>query len=276
MDDKVSVFRKYRNILVAVILFVTADALVIGINFYNTYRSDESGVSINLSGRQRMLSQRTTKVLLTLNEALNNDDESIMKANVKELSLAVGLFDTTLEGFRDGKIVTGGDMKPVFLVKVNTEKSVDFVKNTYSIWDFYKSLLKGLYVPLPEGYVPVAGGKKVGEVTDDEIMESVRFIKSNPERLYAAALYAQRNNLKILGFMNDLTTDLEFVNNERAAKLRIVLVAGIIFAVMNFGYTVVVSIRDLMRTDAELAKARSETVEILSTVREGLFLLDKE
>ncbi|MDR0565103.1 MAG: type IV pili methyl-accepting chemotaxis transducer N-terminal domain-containing protein [Azoarcus sp.] len=276
MDDKVSIFRKYRNILVAVILFVTADALVIGINFYNTYRSDESGVSINLSGRQRMLSQRTTKVLLTLNEALNNDDESIIKANVKELSLAVGLFDTTLEGFRDGKIVTGGDMKPVFLVKVNTEKSVDFVKNTYGIWDFYKRLLKGLYVPLPEGYIPVAGGKKVGEVTDDEIMESVRFIKSNPERLYAAALYAQRNNLKILGFMNDLTTDLEFVNNERAAKLRIVLVAGIIFAVMNFGYTVVVSIRDLMKTDAELAKARGETVEILSTVREGLFLLDKE
>ncbi|MDR1849444.1 MAG: Hpt domain-containing protein, partial [Zoogloeaceae bacterium] len=58
--------------------------------------------------------------------------------------------------------------------------------------------------------------------------------------------------------------------------LRVVLVVGILFALVNLGYTVVVSIRDLVAGDEKLAVARKETAEILETVREGLFLLDKK
>jgi signal transduction histidine kinase len=75
--------------------------------------------------------------------------------------------------------------------------------------------------------------------------------------------------------MNDLTSDLEHVANSHARTLRIILAIGIVVALFNFSYTVVISIRDLMRSDAELNKARQETAKILSTVHEGLFLLDK-
>jgi signal transduction histidine kinase len=76
--------------------------------------------------------------------------------------------------------------------------------------------------------------------------------------------------------MNDLTSDLENVANERAHILRIVLIVGIFVALVNFGYTVIISIRDLMAGDAEVARAHDETGEILSTVQEGLFLLDPD
>jgi len=263
MNDKRSIFSRYRKIIFAVILFMVADAIVIGINFYNTYKADESAVSINLSGRQRMLSQRMTKVLLMTERSHEEGKDNIIKANLKELTLTVGLFNTTLEGFRNGAMVVGGDGKPVFLTRVETEESRLFVEEAYAIWDPYLELLQPLL-------------SKGREFTDEELEERVEFIKNNPDTLTAATAFAQMNNLKLLKLMNDLTTDLEHVANRRASVLRIVLVVGILFALVNFAYTVVISIRDLIRGDQLLAQARQETAEILSTVREGLFLLDKD
>ena len=65
--------------------------------------------------------------------------------------------------------------------------------------------------------------------------------------------------------MNALTTDLENLANKRASTLRIVLVIGIIVAFFNFVYTVVISIRDLMKGDRKLAESRNENAEILAT-----------
>jgi signal transduction histidine kinase len=247
--EKQGIFSKYRKIIFAVILFITADTLVIAINFYNTYKADESAVSINLSGRQRMLSQRMTKVLLLTQRSLEANDEQGIARNLAELDLTVKLFNTTLKGFRDGDTVTGGDGKPVFLTQVETDASRQFVTDAYAIWTPYLQLL-----------TPLLGNNRNFRVAE----------------LEAAVDYAQKNNLEILRLMNDLTTDLEIVANKRASMLRIVLVIGIIVAFINFSYTVIVSIRDLVSGDNKLAEARKETAEILSTVHEGLFLIDKD
>jgi HPt (histidine-containing phosphotransfer) domain-containing protein/two-component sensor histidine kinase len=167
----------------------------------------------------------------------------------EELRQTVELFDTTLKGFRDGGMVTGGDGDPTFLVQVETDKSRRIVADAYKIWEPYLSHLQ-----------PMLGG--AGDFAAAQIE--------------AAATYARDNNLEILRLMNDLTTDLETVAKNRADTLRIVLAAGILMALINFGYTVFISIRGLMRSDAELARARSETSEILATVQEGLFLLTKD
>ena len=227
---------------------MVADSVVIGINFYNTYKADESAVSINLSGRQRMLSQRMTKVLLLTQRSLEANDEASVVRNLEELDLTVRLFDTTLKGFREGDTVTGGDGNPTFLVQVDTDESRQIVKDAYAIWTPYLELLR-----------PLLGNNR----------------NFSPHALEAAVGYAQANNLKVLKLMNDLTTDLEVVANRRASTLRIVLVIGIVVAFVNFSYTVVISIRDLMAGDRRLSEARQETREILSTVHEGLFLLNK-
>ncbi|MDR1462993.1 MAG: Hpt domain-containing protein [Azoarcus sp.] len=248
---------------------MVADSLVIGINFYNTYKADESAISINLSGRQRMLSQRMTKALLLIQRSVDVNDEADLVRNpqdlnqpinifnfhtdamssLQELDLTVKLFNTTLAGFRDGGMVTGGDGKPVFLIQVETDVSRKIVVDTYEIWERYFQLLQ-----------PLLGDNRNFSLAD----------------LKEAAAYAQNNNLEILRLMNDLTTDLETVANKRASTLRIVLVIGIIVAFFNFSYTVVISLRDLMSGDKKLAESRSENAEILTTVHEGLFLLSKD
>ncbi|MDR1423436.1 MAG: Hpt domain-containing protein [Azoarcus sp.] len=264
-----SVFARYRKIILAVILFMVVDSLVIGINFYNTYKADESALSINLSGRQGTLSQRITTVLLLMQRSLDANDESSLVGNLqdsdltvnifnlppsvvrnlKELDQTVTLFDTTLKGFSDGGIVTGGDGKPTLLTQVETAVSRQLVADTSEIWTKYFELLKPL----------------LGEERNFSVAE-----------LKEAVSYAQNNNLEIQRLMNDLTTDLETVANKRASTLRIVLVIGIIVAFINFCYTVIITLRDLMSGDKKLAESRNENAEILATVHEGLFLLNKD
>jgi signal transduction histidine kinase len=249
MSDERSIFVKYRQIIFAVVAFMMVDALVIGINYYNTFKADESSVSINLSGRQRMLSQRLTKVLLLLEQSLKAGNGAAVTVNLKELQQTVDLFDTTLKGFRDGGVVTGGDGHPTPLVRVETDASRQIVADAYAIWTPYLDRLR-----------PMLGG--AWDFT--------------PGQLQMAVTYARDNNLQVLRLMNDLTTDLEEVAQKRANTLRIILAAGILMALINFGYTVFISLRGLMRSDAELAQARGETSEILATVQEGLFLLTKD
>lgn len=61
----------------------------------------ESGTIINLSGRQRMLSQKLTKELLLVALDLNKD------TNLQNAAATAGLFDSTLRGLRNGDPALG-------------------------------------------------------------------------------------------------------------------------------------------------------------------------
>ncbi len=64
--QQLGTLNKYRGIILAVTLFLIFNLAVLGLNFYTSSTLDGDAVSINLSGRQRMLSQRTAKVLLSI------------------------------------------------------------------------------------------------------------------------------------------------------------------------------------------------------------------
>jgi hypothetical protein len=58
--------RRYRDIIIAVTLFIVIDLGVLVLNFYTSFQIGEDALGVNLAGRQRMLSQRMTKAVLTL------------------------------------------------------------------------------------------------------------------------------------------------------------------------------------------------------------------
>jgi two-component system chemotaxis sensor kinase CheA len=73
--------------------------------------------------------------------------------------------------------------------------------------------------------------------------------------------------------MNELTTALESVASQRANTLRMVQTAGIVLALLNFAFILFKFLRRLRTSDAEIEAANEENREILTSVREGLFLL---
>lgn len=235
-------FGKYREIIIAVALFLLFDLGVLVLNFYTSFQIAQDAVGINLAGRQRMLSQRTAKALLAVEAARARGVAA--GPDLDELNAAVRLFDTSLKGFQNGATVPGGDGKPVYLEAAQGERAADILAKAQALWTPYQQRL-----------APVLAGS------------------ASEAELQAAVDYARSNNLRMLGLMNELTTALESVASQRANTLRMVQTAGIALALLNFAFILFKFLRRLRTSDAEIEAANEENREILTSVREGLFLL---
>lgn len=244
--QQLGTLNKYRGIILAVTLFLVFNLAVLGLNFYTSSTLDGDAVSINLSGRQRMLSQRTAKVLLSIQ--VDAAQGKFDAKNTEELKKVSALFDTTLNSFKTGGIVVGGNEKPVFLPKVTDIDSIKAVDEALLIWQPYKKLLES--------------------VIQSRVIDEVR--------LDLATDYARENNLKLLKLMNNLTTQLEQNTKTKASNLQLIQTIALVLSLLLFANIVFNALRKLRTADGEIEKAQRETTEILNTVKEGLFLLDHE
>ncbi len=235
-------FGKYREIIIAVGFFLLFDLGVLVLNFYTSYQIAEDAVGVNLSGRQRMLSQRTAKAMLSVEAA--RAQGSAGDAELLELRNAAELFDRSLQGFSNGGTVPGGDGKPIYLPAAQSEQAQAILAKAQALW-----------TPYQESLAPVLAGSM------------------SAAELQLAAGYARANNLKLLGLMNELTTSLEAVAANRANTLRQVQTVGIALALLNFAFILFKFLRRLRHSDAAIEAATEENQEILTSVREGLFLM---
>lgn len=235
---------KYREIVLAVACFLLFDLAVLVLNFYISFQISESAVSINLAGRQRMLSQRMTKELL---EAEYDQSQGLPTDEaVSRLQKSVALFDSTLLAFRTGGSVIGGNGSLVALAPVQTDSGKVILAEAEALWRPFHALMP------------------------DSSKQASLFLDLN-----AATHYARTHNADLLAKMNQLTTDLERSANARANTLRLVQTAGILLALLNFAFILFKFVRRLRDNDQRIEAAQSETTEILNTVKEGLFLLDQ-
>ncbi len=236
---------KYKNILVSIGLFLILDASVLILNFYISFQIAEDAASINLSGRQRMLSQRMTKSLLDLDYSF--EDTSQRNDIIKELTFSRNLFDETFTAFDLGGAATGAGGNKILLNRAEDENSRRAVESAKSIWTAYKD--------------------KIDQVIDTP---------NNNESIKSAIAFGQQNNLLLLKLMNDLTVSLEAVAASKAERLRLIQTAGIGMALINFFIILFHFVGQLRKGDEVLEKARKETSEILLTVNEGLFLIHED
>ncbi|WP_370979233.1 ATP-binding protein [Agaribacterium sp. ZY112] len=242
-----TLFGKYRNIVISIALFLILDASVLTLNFYISFEIAGDAVDVNLAGRQRMLSQRMVKSLHDINYAEDQSEER--QRALDELALTQNLFQTTLGAFDRGGEALGAGGDKVQLEAVNTDPALAAVSRAKQLWAPYSTLIDGV----------------LSSSNDYEL-----------ERALSSALaYGRKHNLQLLTLMNDLTVELEHVATSKATRLRWIQTVGISLAIINFLIILVHFLGQLKESDRRVERARKETTEILETVGEGLFLLDK-
>lgn len=241
-------FGKYRGIIISVALFLLLDASVLVFNFYVSFQIAEDAVGVNLAGRQRMLSQRMAKSLYILHSS--QDDKLFFEKTLSELQLSQKLFDQTLQAFRNGGEVKGAGTDLVLLKPVTSQKSKDSLRDAAAIWEPYN-------IAITQFLQKSGSGDFAGELSH-------------------AILMARTNNLVLLDLMNNLTVDLERVAASKATRLRTIQTVGILLAIVNFLLILFHFLKQLRESDARIEQARRETLEILETVNEGLFLIDRD
>ncbi|MEO7579281.1 MAG: ATP-binding protein [Massilia sp.] len=240
-----SPFHKYREIIIAVALFLLFDMSVLVLNFYTSFQIDQDAVAINLSGRQRYVSQRVARTLLEL-DAARAAGQPRKQATLDELRAGAKIFQVSMVAFRQGGVVPGGDGKPVQLEAVASEHGQALLGRAEALWNPYFHLLQPL-------------------LADNHYSDA---------QLSAALAYSQANNLELLTVANDFVSEAQAIGASRASRLRTIQTIGIALSLLNFAYTVFASLRHLFANDRQVAIAQQETAEILDTVKEGLFLLD--
>ncbi|MEO6018206.1 MAG: ATP-binding protein [Polaromonas sp.] len=238
---------KYREIIIAVALFLLFDLGVLVLNFYTSFKIDQDTVAINLSGRQRYVSQRVARTLLEL-DAMRVASVPYRADTLAELRAGAKIFQISQMAFRDGGTIPGGDGKPVYLEPVVSDRGRELEDKVQALWKPYFELLQPLLSK--DGFTP--------------------------QELAAALAYSQANNIKLLGVANDFVTETQQIGASRASVLRMVQTGGIVLALLNFAFILFKFLRRLNTSDAAIEAATEENREILVSVREGLFLLTPE
>lgn len=201
--------RTSRIAIVAVVLFLLFDFAALALNFVLSWKIEQQAVAINLAGRQRMLSQRMTKSLLQIENALL--DSRSPATSLAELELTFDLFDNTLKGFASGHKTRGGTNEELFLEPVRGPNPRKIIDEAVMVWAPYRDLVQAVINGGPTGL---------------------------QQTLPAAVLAAKQNNLVLLGLMNSLTTELELLTQDEAKSIRIYQGSAFILALLNFFWAV--------------------------------------
>ena len=234
---------KYRDIVLAAGLFVIFDLFVLVMNFYTSFEIAADATSINLAGRQRMLSQRMTKSLLQIETS--NTAEQYSQA-MDELKGTFSLFGSTFTAFKIGGETRNTDNSSIVLKAIEDKDAQSTLAEAETIWH-----------PLQQNIQTLLNNQ--GDIGS----------------LNNALLLANGKNVQLLKLMNKFTTRLAVLAQEKAEQLRLIQSVGITLALINFAFLLFHFIRKLSRSDSATEEARRETEEILTTVNDGFFLVDE-
>ncbi len=237
---------KYRSIIFAIGLFIIFDLAVLVATFFMSQQIADDTAALNLAGRQRMLSQRIAKTIYVAET--EQVSSQLSAGTLKELKNASAQFDTTQRGFSVGGAATDTAGQDLKLKPLGGAAQQDLLKQIATLWVPYIALVDPLTGPI----APTA------------------------ETIRKAADYSRTNSNKILDLANQLTAQFEADVKEKTNLLRIAQVVGILLALANIAYIILALIRKLRESDDLIEQRHREYTHIMATVREGLFLLNKD
>lgn len=139
--------------------------------------SENDASNINISGRQRMLSQKMTKIAYSL--LLNDNQYTDKSENINSLHSTADIFDRTLVGFLMGGEIIGADRSVIHVAKLKDLKARKIMDDSILVWRPMHEAIMSLHE------------------------------QSTSTEIRSVVLILDMNNLRLLDLMNDLTVAIE-------------------------------------------------------------------
>lgn len=237
---------RYSAILIAATLFVAADLTVLLLNFSISAHVDRVSAAINVAGRQRMLSQKITKALLSAELSMRITPGQIDADRRNELITAAALFSQTLHAFELGGPVPGPQGSAVEIEAVTTADAKRTLQEANRIW------------------TPV-------RLQIDQALRSGEFVD-----IHRAAVTMLDQNEALLEQMNNLTSAIENRSLRTVRKLRMVQAGGFLFVLLDFFFILYKVFLRYKQLDAEQERMGRAHLAILEAARQGLMLVNPD
>jgi two-component sensor histidine kinase/HPt (histidine-containing phosphotransfer) domain-containing protein len=221
---------------------ISAEAEIVGLD----------AQALNVVGRQRMLLQQVIKSLLATNTAFKKGDNFAPSLN--ELMVSADLFDNILLGLKNGYFSTEKE-EGIVISPLSEAVAETLIFDSLVLW---KPLL-------------------VHIIRIDNVMQSNGVIEGDVRRsLVSITQYAEDNINTLLVLMDQLTNDIQQSSMGTAIFSRQLQLAGILLALLIFAFIAYAFFGQLRVSDLQAEQATRETQQILDTVDQGLFLMDKD
>lgn len=275
---KKGIFSKYRSLILLIFAFLVLIIVLSVMALYSSNQFEETTKELDAASNQTVLAQQLSKDLIDLNLYLEAQIDGMKAENtnilgvvpptqvtnvvavddlpqtaiyqLEDISKQAEDFTRNLEAFKNGGSIVATNGETITLSAANTEGLRKTIENIEAIWQPYLGLLDNFTQERQKG--------TLNKQTSDYLVDYTR--------LYNTALQTETQ---------EYVAQLNGIASGQANFLRMVQEVGVVIAFLLFLGIVFGSLRQLARSDERLEAAREQTAEILATVNEGLFLIDK-
>ena len=272
---------RYKGIVFAMAGFLVFIAVILAFNHGIAGQFADNVAGVKFLAQQQTQPAAVYAASRELTERLKSGQK--IDEQLEVLRKAAHSFDHGLSGLTSGGMISDSDGEVIALGVLRGSESEALLSSTAKVWDGYKKKLTPVLnfagSPYPtESAQPAAapaGAKTQTAPAPLGVQYSPRGrrLLASVEELneYGAASHAQLHKS-----MAELASIVEADSNSNAAVLKGLQVGGIVAALLLLGAIFFYFARNLKKEEDLANRARKETGDILRTVNEGLFLLDKD
>jgi two-component system, chemotaxis family, sensor kinase CheA len=266
---------RYKGIVFAITGFLVFIAIILALTHGQAGQFSDDVSAVKFLAEQREQPSTVYNASMELSARLKNGQT--IDEPLEALRKAAKSYDTALSSLANGGMVTDSTGNVFVLGALTGTAAQAALANGNKLWIAYKAKLDPVLRFSGSPY----SAPEAAPVAKPASLEPAPVPLSPRGRRLQAALqdlnnHGQSSHAQLRNVMVELSTLVEDASRARSGTLRTVQVFGIVAAVLLLGAIFFYFARNLRKEEAVANRARKETADILRTVNEGLFLLDKD
>lgn len=265
---------RYKGIVFAITGFLVFIAIILAFNHGIAGRFGHSVAGVK--HLTQLQAQPTAIHEASVALAAQLRDGQPVEQQIEALNKAARAYDTALGGLASGGYITTNDGQTIELPTLRSSEAQDLLENGAKIWEDWKKRLAPVLQFGGSPYVVEHTG--AAEANAEQTAQP----QYNPRgrRLVAAVNelndYGAASHTQLGTIMADLAALVEAASDGDARLLKNLQVGGMVAALVLLAAIFFYFARNLRKEEIIANRARKETQDILRTVNEGLFLLDRD
>jgi two-component system chemotaxis sensor kinase CheA len=274
---------RYKGIVFAITGFLVFIAVILAVNHGKAGQFSDNVAGVRFLENQAQQPRAVHDFAQQLTQRLKSGEK--IDETLESLRKSAAAFDNALSGLATGMIEdSAGEI--VVLSTMLAPEAVEQLKGASRIWDGYKAKLDPVLRFSGSPYVapqPAQAGPanaRNAAAADPEPQSSAVQLSPRGRRLLAAlndlTEYGSTAHGQLAKVLSTLATQVEAASRKETGTLRAIQVGGMGAALLLLTAIFLFFARNLRKEEAEANRQRKETQDILRTVNEGLFLLDKD
>jgi HPt (histidine-containing phosphotransfer) domain-containing protein len=273
---------RYKGIVFAITGFLVFIAVILAMNhaMVGRFADDAAGIKFLSQAQTQPKAMHDNGMLVTTRLQSGEQIDDAIEALRKNATL----FDRSMIGLGDGMVSDSNGETLVLSALVSSDAQAS-VASARKVWEAYKAKLDPVlrFSGSPyaaEAPAPAAAATGKNAASAQPAVEKGPRLSPRGRKLESALeelnQFSTASHEQLAKVTDQLAALVENDSRKQASFLRTVQVGGLIASLLLLGSIFFYFARNLRKDEAVSMRARKETGDILRTVNEGLFLLDKD